>query len=247
MATSTLRTYQWSVNPVLSSHAVVPASCRVPLVTLVNAPSDAERRLGLTAPPIPDSTELRRARRARQERRALTRGELARLLSVGRPQDRALLVILYDLALRAGEVSLLSWEDIEGDRILVRRLKDGRDGWLALSGVTRRALAILSESKKGPILPCYRQQKVRDWYRYLARRAKLPPDKHYSHILRRSRATHMLDDGATVTEIQWTLGHKSPKTTLIYLGITEETQQKARKLALSGMDKLLSTHDKSRA
>ena len=57
----------------------------------------------------------------------------------------------------------------------------------------------------------------------------------------------MLADGATIAEIQWTLGHKSPKTTLIYLGITEETQQKARKLALSGMVKLLEVHDKSGA
>jgi site-specific recombinase XerD len=89
------------------------------------------------------------------------------------------------------------------------------------------------------IFPDMKQQNVRDWYRHLAKKAGLPPDKHYSHILRRSRATHLLADGASITEIQWVLGHKSPQTTIIYLGITEEAQAHARKLAVAGIDRLL--------
>ena len=172
-------------------------------------------------------------------RRALERSELKTLLRVGRSIDRTVSLVMYDLALRAGEVSKLRWSDVENDKIKVCRLKDGVDSWLRVDPATLYAVEAVTKNKKGTMLP-WPQQRVRNWFRYLAKRAGLPPDKRYSHILRRSRATHMLADGATLQEIQWQLGHKSVQTTIIYLGITEETQQKARKVAAIGMEALLS-------
>jgi integrase/recombinase XerD len=177
------------------------------------------------------------------DRRALERHELQTLLRVGRPIDRAVTLLMYDLALRAGEVSKLSWEDIEaapdGYRIRVPRLKDGRQVYLGISKVTLDTVAAATGQRKGKMFRDWKQQRVRNWLRYLAMKAKLPNDKHYSHILRRSRATHMLADGATLQEVMWQLGHRSVTTTIIYLGVTEETQARARAVAAHGVDSLL--------
>jgi len=49
-----------------------------------------------------------------------------------------------------------------------------------------------------------------------AKKAKI--DKKIScHTLRHSFATHLLENGYSILEVQMLLGHKSPETTMIYV------------------------------
>lgn len=49
------------------------------------------------------------------------------------------------------------------------------------------------------------------------------------HTLRHSYATHMLESGASVRQVAAYLGHTTLKPTMVYLHLTEVSEQKARK------------------
>lgn len=169
------------------------------------------------------------------ERRVLELHEVSLLLKHCKTDtERAVLLLMYDCALRAGEVSMQRCEHLDRAKgqLRVIREKNGVEHYLGIAKETVAALdrSVISHGV-GFFLSHWHQQKVRDWYRALAARAGLTADKRYSHILRRSRASHLLDAGATVAEVQRRLGHKSPATTMIYLGLSEGQKVKSDALA----------------
>ena len=165
--------------------------------------------------------------------RVLTRDEIEKLLdATPNLKYKAIFAIMYSSGLRVSEVLHLHYDDISRTnmQIYIHSAKNHTSRYALLS---QRALDILTEY-------WFKCGKPRDilfpnqWTgKYLTpsatglemrksvERAGLPKDIH-SHCLRHSFATHLLEDGVDIRYIQTLLGHRSPKSTEIYLHISNK-------------------------
>ncbi len=153
-------------------------------------------------------------------------------------RDRALLELLYATGLRLGELVALNVDDVHLARreVLVREGKGGEPR-LALFGeaaalalrtyLERGRPALLNPQCPSPALFLNRygqrlsRRSVTTLLQRYARKAGLR--KHVTpHMLRHSFATHLMEGGADVREVQELLGHKSPVTTQIYTHVSQQ-------------------------
>lgn len=179
--------------------------------------------------------------------RALGEREVRRLMSApdawtakGR-RDRALLELLYGTGLRLSECVRLDIQDLDLDSgtLLVRDGKGRKDRYVPLSGQARGALDLyLRESR--PLLA--RASRGYEGALFLTKYGKRLGSVRRlvrgwgaaagvvatTHVLRHSYATHLLQGGASVREIQALLGHKSLSTTALYTKV--DTRDLARML-----------------
>lgn len=153
-------------------------------------------------------------------------------------RDRALLELLYGAGLRVGEVAALDVRDLDLQRGDVRvHGKGGVERVVPLPAQARAALDRYLDARRGPGLlaePLFRSLRprregrrrlgardIRRTLRAQARRAGIS-DRVHPHRLRHSYATHLLDMGADLREIQELLGHKSLSTTEKYTAVSVE-------------------------
>jgi integrase/recombinase XerC len=154
-------------------------------------------------------------------------------------RDRALLELLYGAGLRVGEAVALDVRDVDLHRGEVRVLgKGGKERVVPLPAAARAALGAWLDSRRHPGLlaePLFvslsrgakrRRTRLgeRDVRRVLSRRARRAgiADRVHPHRLRHSYATHLLDMGADLREIQELLGHESLATTEKYTAVSAE-------------------------
>jgi len=152
-------------------------------------------------------------------------------------RDRALLELLYGAGLRVGEAVGLDVRDVDLHRGEVRVLGKGRkERVVPLPAATRQALDVwLAERSRPGVLaePLFvslrrrgapRRLSERDVRRVLRRRAQRAgiAGAVHPHRLRHSYATHLLDMGADLREIQELLGHASLATTEKYTAVSAE-------------------------
>ncbi len=165
--------------------------------------------------------------------RILTRSEVEKLLdATPNLKYKAMFAIMYSSGLRVSEVIHLNYDDISRTnmQIYIHNSKTHASRYALLS---QRALDILTEywfkcgRPRGILFP---NQWTGDYLtpsatglemRKSVKRAGLPKDVH-SHCLRHSFATHLLEDGVDIRYIQTLLGHRSPKSTEIYLHISNK-------------------------
>jgi integrase/recombinase XerC len=156
----------------------------------------------------------------------------------GARRDRALVEVLYGAGLRVSEVEGLDVGDVDLHRGDVRVLgKGGAERIVPLPSEARRALEVyLAERSAGrsqevPLFTALRASHgapsrlgVRDMRRVLRKRARQAgvAEGVHPHRLRHSYATHLLDMGADLREIQELLGHKSLATTEKYTAVSME-------------------------
>ncbi|MDO8941929.1 MAG: site-specific integrase [Desulfobacterales bacterium] len=151
-------------------------------------------------------------------------------LAVGR-RDRAILLLLARLGLRAGDIVQLRLGDI-----------DWKDAWISVTGKSRRETQLPLSQEVGQAIVDYLQDgRPRTGTDALFVRSRAPfrafashcavsvivecamrrsgvrcPSRGAAHVLRHSAATSMLRQGASLQDIATVLRHRSIDTTQIY-------------------------------
>ena len=150
-------------------------------------------------------------------------------------RDRAVLLLLWRLALRAGDVAALELADI-----------DWREGRIKVTGKNRRAIWLPMAQDVGDALVDYLrnerpdvdtqrvflksiaplealQPRVVSWIvRRAIVRTGIEALAGGAHLLRRSAASEMLRHGATLEQIGTVLRHESVQTTQLYAKVDQE-------------------------
>ncbi|MEM7185999.1 MAG: tyrosine-type recombinase/integrase, partial [Bacteroidota bacterium] len=161
----------------------------------------------------------------------LSQQEIVDLLrSTTNMKHRAVLGLLYSSGLRVGELLNLRLRDIEIDRrqLFVRDGKGRKDRYIILAEgfipllknyvLSYRPQHYFVEGPKGGPYSASSIRKFLDRSRKRARIAK----KITPHTLRHSYATHLLENGIGIRQIQELLGHARPETTMIYTHVARK-------------------------
>lgn len=199
---------------------------------------------------IDPTSFLRLAKERRKLPRALSTQEIGRLLNAPTGgefvavRDRAALELLYSAGLRNAELVGLDVADVDLREGLARVMGKGRRERLAVVGSHARsaiedylpARAAKRKAKAGDRLflnhlgtPLTSRSLCRVLERYLVR-ADLPAETT-PHSLRHTFATHLLEGGASIREVQELLGHKHLSSTQIYTHLSPEHLRKVYEAA----------------
>jgi integrase/recombinase XerD len=185
----------------------------------------------------------------------LAREEVRTLLSsVKEPRFRSLFSLMYHCGLRLGEACRLEVTHLDRKRGVLRILngKGGKNREIPVAPEMFELLGIwwLSHGNRRFLFPgvgrawkekygCNRtamrvaQQPMSEASVQQAMRAailtsRLTKTGINCHALRHSYATHMLEEGVSLRQLQSYLGHSDIKTTLIYLHLTHVSETKAQ-------------------
>ncbi len=160
----------------------------------------------------------------------LDREEVEAVFSVTRNvKHRAILMLIYSSGLRVSEAAHLKISDIDSKRMVlrIRRSKGKKDRYSILSTVALEALREywLAYRPKEWLFPSRFPGKPiteRSIQRVFKKARTLAGITKPASIntLRHTFATHLLEAGTDLHHIQLLLGHKSPKTTTIYLHVS---------------------------
>lgn len=175
----------------------------------------------------------------------LTQGEALKVINTTRElRYRVFFLTTYSMGLRLGEGIQMEVGDIDGGhhRVHIRNAKGGKDRLVPLPEVTLEALRRFWKTHRNPrlLFPSWLGNTDR------IRKAETPMDrggvqaaikaavadcgikrKITMHSLRHSYATHLLELGVDLREIQSILGHASPETTARYAQLTTVTSTNA--------------------
>ncbi len=161
--------------------------------------------------------------------KVLSQKEIASIISATKNlKHRCILSLLYSTGVRMNELLELKISDIDSDRMMihVRDAKGGKDRYVQLSSkllpelrkyfIEYRPKIYLFEGAKGGK---YSSTSVGKIIKKAASSVGIHK-KVTAHIFRHSFATHLLENGTNLRQIQKFLGHSSIKTTEIYTHIS---------------------------
>ena len=179
----------------------------------------------------PGGLVLPKVRKPKKLPRVLSQEQMKRLIGLCDLYDKALLSTIYDCALRVSEACSLKWIDISFERqqVFVYQGKGKKDRCVPIS---EQQLAMLRCFKKRypsddfvfkshgkgvapqPIKPGY--------VAVILKNALTKACLDHSitiHALRHSAASHLLENGESLLDVQKRLGHVRLTTTMIYLHV----------------------------
>lgn len=160
----------------------------------------------------------------------LSKEEVKKLIdSIKNFKHQLMICFMYSSGLRVSELINMKVKDLNLEKNFgfVRNGKGGKDRLITLSNNLIPAIRklinnenlgendYLFQSNRGKKYSIRTIQKIVDKSAKLCRIKR----KIHPHTLRHSFATHLIENGYDVTNVQALLGHKSPETTLIYTHI----------------------------
>ena len=181
-----------------------------------------------------DEDEIPRMKRDRSLPTILTRNEINHLLDATKNlKYKAIFAVMYSGGLRVSEVTHLHYDDIsrKNHSIHIKNTKSRMDRYTILAD---RTLDILTEywfqcgKPRNILFPSQATSEyleINSINQVLKRSAKKAGiEKHVtSHAFRHSFASHLLEAGCDIKYIQALLGHLDPKSTEIYLHVSNKT------------------------
>lgn len=144
--------------------------------------------------------------------RYFSREEVAKLYAACQSDENRLIVRLLLLGLRAKELLLIEWGDIDGHALRVRTAKGGRPRRVWLDDETVRLLD-LHRSLDGRLIFGCSYASLRERLIRLGRRAGVSV---HAHDFRRTFASHAFLAGMNLTSVQQLGGWSSPKMPAYY-------------------------------
>jgi len=159
------------------------------------------------------------------------------LSSIRNLKHRMMLVTIYACGLRCGELLNLHLSDVDSKRnfLIIRQAKGKKDRYVP---ITTKLIEELREYFKmyKPKTWLFEGQRIGEPYSarslqlvlkeaLVQARINKPVTLHW---LRHSFATHLLESGTDLRYIQSLLGHNSPKTTMIYTHVSEQSLSKIK-------------------
>ena len=162
----------------------------------------------------------------------LNHDEIRKLLAVTKNiKHKAILMVTYSAGLRVSETASLKIHDIDSQRMTIKVTgKGNKDRYTLLARSTLQFLRgywqmyepsdwLFEGQNPAQHLNASTIQRV-----FNAAREKARIQKHVTvHSLRHNFATHLLEQGTDIHVVQRLLGHKSIKTTTIYLHLKRES------------------------
>ncbi len=181
--------------------------------------------------------EIIRPKKPRKLPGVLSVHEIVRLIStLTNLKHKLAIMLIYSSGLRVSEVVSLLISDIQIDRRVIH-IKDGKgrkDRYVVLAETIipfleayrkeYRPSCWLFEGQYGGKYSCRSLQNV---FSLAKEKSKIDPYATL-HTLRHSYATHCLENGHNLKTIQEALGHKSLKTTELYLHVCSEAMKKLK-------------------
>ncbi|MBI2547233.1 MAG: tyrosine-type recombinase/integrase [Candidatus Aenigmarchaeota archaeon] len=154
----------------------------------------------------------------------LSKEEVKKLFNViTNPKHRLMVQLMYSAGLRVSELINLRIGDINLDKNYgwVRGGKGNKDRLFIVADSLKDELHKFMKSKTECLFTSGRggRYNIRSLQQIIKKAAKSAgiKGKISPHTLRHSFATHLIENGYSVSEVQSLLGHKSPETTFVYL------------------------------
>lgn len=145
-------------------------------------------------------------------------------------KHRVILALLYSCSLRVSELINLKWDHIDRSRMIINiiQAKGKKDRQVPLN---EKLIQLLTEYYREykPVIYVlngqgdhaqYSERSVGEVVRQLAGKARIKNKRVYTHLIRHTSATHMMESGTDINLIQRLLGHSNVKTTAIYTHIS---------------------------
>ncbi len=184
-----------------------------------------------------DSISIPRIKREKKLPVVLSKEEVKAVLNeVKNIKHRTILTLIYSAGLRVGEAIKIKVQDIDSNRmqIRIRQAKGAKDRYVVLSPVMLNLLRTYYSlyHPKDFLFPSQMAEQISDrtvqcFFKDACVKSRL--NKKVSvHVLRHSFATHLMEQGVSLPIIQQLLGHKSLRTTSVYLHVQQYTIDKIK-------------------